>query len=172
MDIEDALQDEWYSVQGFPGYSINPLGQVRHDSNGRMLRPRYNQYRVPYIGLMRDDRQCSRSLPRLVATTFLSPPSEIFDTPIQLDGDSTNCRVDNLMWRPHHYAVKYKRQFEERCEIAINESVHAIHEQEVFPNSAAAACRYGLLEIEVVLSIINRTPAWPTYQFFELVEMV
>jgi hypothetical protein len=103
--------------------------------------------------------------------TFLDPPTEIFDTPIQLDGDPLNCSVDNLMWRPRWYAVRYKNQFKEQHTTPINKPVHAINEGEKFPNSLAAACRYGLLEEEVVSSVHNRTPAWPTYQYFELVEM-
>lgn len=165
------LADEWRPVMGFSEYSINSLGQVRRNSTGRLLVPRYNQDGVPYVGLMREWKQCNRSLPRLVAWAFLSRPSKYFDTPIQLDGDPANCRVDNLMWRPRRYAVQYKRQFEERYDYPIEEPVHAINERERFPNSLAAACRYGLLEREVVLSIVNRTPAWPTYQYFELVTM-
>lgn len=164
-------EDNWKPVPGFPGYSINPLGQVARDSTGRLLVPRYNQYGVPYVGLMRQWQQCIRSLPKLVARTFLDSPSEIFDTPIQIDGDPTNCSVDNLMWRPRWYAVLYKRQFEERYFNPINERVRETGERRVFPNSLEAACCYGLLEREVVLSIQNRTPAWPTYQGFELVEM-
>ena len=164
--------DGWVPVEGFPGYSINPLGQVSRDSTGRLLIPRYNQYGVPYVGLMRSWQQCSRSLPRLVARAFLPIPSDIFDTPIQVDGDRSNCRADNLMWRPRWYAVLYNRQFEgQRYDHPINVPVRAINEKEQFPNSLEAACRYGLLEREVVLSIINRTPAWPTYQYFELVNM-
>lgn len=163
-------EDDWRPIRGFAGYSINSLGQVRRDDTRRLIHPRFNQYGVPYVGLMRDWQQCSRSLPRLVAQTFLSSPSEIFDTPIQLDGDPSNCQVDNLMWRPRHYAVRYKRQFENRYDNPIEAPVHAVHEQETFPNSFAAACRYGLLEREVVLSILNRTVTWPTYQQFELVE--
>jgi hypothetical protein len=166
-----AESDDWAPVPGFPGYSINPLGQVARDSTGRLLVPRLNKERVPYVGLMRNWQQCNRSLPRLVATTFLQRPSDIFDTPIQLDGDPGNCHVDNLMWRPRQYAVLYKRQFREPYENPINVPVRAINERERFPNSLAAACRYGLLEREVVLSILNRTFAWPTYQYFELVEM-
>lgn len=163
--------DDWRPVETFPGYSINPLGQVVRDATGRLLVPRYNQYGVPYVGLMREWQQCIRSLPRLVARAFLPRPSEIFDTPIQLDGDPTNCRVDNLMWRPRWYAVLYKRQFDERYDNPIDVPVHAVNEREKFPNSLVAASRYGLLEREVVLSILNRTPTWPTYQYFELVTM-
>lgn len=163
-------EGEWKPVAGFPGYSINPQGQVSRDSTGRLLIPRYNQYGVPYVGLMREWRQCSRSLPRLVAMTFLHIPSVIFDTPIQLDGNPKNCRVGNLMWRPRWYAIRYKQQFDERYDNSIETPVRAVSEGEIFPNSFVAACRYGLLEREVVLSIVNRTLTWPTYQTFELVE--
>jgi hypothetical protein len=165
-------EEDWRPVEGFPGYSVNPLGQVRRDSTQRILTTRFNEYGVPYVGLMRDWQQCIRSLPRLVARAFLPIPSDIFDTPIQLDGDRSNCRVDNLMWRPRWYAVLYNNQFTKgRYENPIDAPVHAVHEQEQFPNSLAAACRYGLLEREVVLSVLNRTHTWPTYQYFELVEM-
>jgi len=161
--------DNWVPVAGFPGYSINPLGQVARDSTGRLLVPRYNQYGVPYVGLMRDWQQCIRSLPRLVARAFLQRPSDIFDTPIQVDGDRSNCRVENLMWRPRWYAVLYNRQFDgDRYDNPINEPVREANEGERFKNSLEAACRYGLLEREVVLSILNRTPTWPTYQYFEM----
>jgi len=164
-------EDDWRPVEGFAGYSINHYGEVRRDDTGRLMIPRYNQYGVPYIGLMRDWEQCIRSLPRMVAKAYLPPPSDIFNTPIQLDGNPANCRADNLMWRPRWYAVRYKRQFDERYDYPIDEPVRAINEKERFPNSFAAGCRYGLLEEEVVLSIHNRTPAWPTYQYFEMVSM-
>jgi len=162
------MTDKWVNIQGFPGYSVNPLGQVQNDSTGRVLHTRLNQYGVPYVGLMRDWRQCIRSLPRLVAQAYLPPPSEIFDTPINLDGDRTNCAVDNLMWRPRWYAVYYVNQFKEPYVNPIRTQVRAIESQEVFPDSLSAACRYGLLEREVVLSVLNKTPTWPTYQTFEL----
>jgi len=171
-DRRPGDRDDWVPIEGFPGYSINPLGQVVRDSTGRLLIPRYNQDGVPYVGLMREWSQCIRSLPRLVAMAFLQSPSEIFDTPIQIDGDRSNCRADNLMWRPRWYAVLYNRQFtKERYEAPIDEPIRAINERERFPDSLSAACRYGLLEREVVLSIVNNTPAWPTYQSFELVTM-
>ena len=161
-------ESNFVPVEGFPGYSVNPLGQVINDASGRIVKPRVNQYGVAYVGLMREWQQCIRSLPRLVARAFLPKPSQYFNTPIQLDGNPLNCRVDNLMWRPNHYAVKYKRQFRERYENPIEKPIRAVDEDEVFPNSLAAATRFGLLEREVVLSILNNTVTWPTYQRFEL----
>lgn len=170
---EGAPDMEWRPVEGFPGYSVNPLGQVRRNANLRLLMPRFNEYDVPYVGLMRNWQQCIRSLPRLVAMAFLQRPTEIFDTPIQVDGDRSNCRVDNLMWRPRWYAVKYNRQFTDRYRYdnPLDTPIRSIIDGEHFPDSLTAACRYGLLEREVVLSVLNRTPAWPTYQYFELVTM-
>lgn len=161
--------DDWRPIEGFPGYSVNSLGHVRNDGTGRLLTTRLNQYGVPYVGLMRDWKQHIRSLPRLVARAFLSTPSDIFDTPINLDGNRTNCAIDNLMWRPRWYAVLYIRQFEERYENPIEEPIKATNDDEIFYNSFEAACRYGLLEREVVMSVVNTTPTWPTYQFFEIV---
>lgn len=171
--MEDEI-DNWQPIGGFPGYSVNSLGHVRKDSSKRILVPRFNQYGVPYVGLMRDWQQCVRSLPRLVAQAFIPQHNEIFDTPVQIDGDRSNCRVDNLMWRPRWYAVMYNRQFDgERYEHPIDVPVRVIDDEypQTFPNSLEAACAFGLLEREVVMSVLNHTPAWPTYQYFELVEM-
>ena len=162
---------EWRPVEGFPGYSVSPLGQVMHDATGRVLQVRINQYGVPYVGLMRDGRQCIRSLPRLVASSYIPHPNEVFDTPINLDGERLNCAVDNLEWRPRWYAVQYGKQFEERYPNPIDAPVRNTDTGEVFPDSLTAACNYGVLEREVVLSVLNRTPAWPAYQTFELAEM-
>lgn len=163
-------ENDWAPVEGFPGYSVNPLGQVKKDSTGRLLHTRLNQYGVPYVGLMREWRQCIRSLPRMVAAAFIEQPNEVFDTPINLDGDRTNCRVDNLMWRPRWYAVQYVNQFKDRYDNPIDIPLRDIDTDDEFPNSLATACQFGLLEREVVLSVLNRTLTWPTYQQFEIVE--
>lgn len=167
-----VLTDEWVAVEEFPGYSVNPLGQVRKDSTGRLLHTRVNQFGVPYVGLMRGWKQHVRSLPRLVARAFIPKPY-IVDTqiaPINLNGDRTDCRVENLMWRPLWYAVHYNNQFEDRYSNPINLPVRDVETRLEFPDSMAAATHFGLLEREVVLSILNRTYALPTYQKFELVE--
>lgn len=164
--------EEWVGIEGFPGYSVNPLGHVRKDSTGRVLHIRLNQYGVPYVGLMREGRrhQCVRSLPRLVATAFVPQPNDVFDTPINLNGDRTDCRVENLMWRPRWYAIYYANQFKERYDNPINAPIVDAETDDEYPNSLAVACVNGLLERDVVLSILNHTLTWPTYQQFVLVD--
>jgi hypothetical protein len=164
------MDGEWAPVHEFPGYSVNPSGEVRRDATGRVLTVRMNQYGVPYVGLMRSWRQCLRSLPRLVAVAFVPQPSEIFNTPINLNGDRMNCHASNLLWRPRWYAVRYVNQFVKRYERPINAQIREAETGEVFKNSFVTACTFGLLESQVVESIHARTLAWPTYQQFEVVE--
>ena len=162
--------EEWAPIQGFPGYSVSNLGRVRRDVTGRILRIKVNQYGVAYVGLMRDDQK-QRSLALLVARAFLPDGSDIFDTPINLDGDRFNCAADNLMWRPRWFAVKYHQQFtHNRYSEPIEAPVRAIETGEVFSDSFEAACRYGVLERDLVLSVRHNTVTWPNYMSFELVE--
>lgn len=164
------MNGEWVPVHAFPGYSISPSGEVRKDETGRVLQVRINQYGVPYVGLMRNWRQCIRSLPRLVAVAFVPQPTLHFDTPINLDGNRKNCHASNLLWRPRWYAVRYVHQFEQRYGRPILKPIREAESGETFRNSFVAACTFGLLEYEVVKSIHSRTLAWPTYQQFEVVE--
>ena len=42
---------------------------------------------------------------------------------------------------------------------------------EVSENSFEAAISYGLLESDLVLSILDRTYVWPTYQQFDMAQV-
>lgn len=160
----------WAPIDGFPGYSVNEEGEVRHDSNLRPLRVQINQFGVPYVCMVRDYEQKKRSLPRLVANAFIPRGLEAFDTPINLDGDRMNCNVDNLMWRPRWFAIRYVQQFKEPPRYRVNRPLRALDSSEVYPTSLEAVIRYGLLERDIVLSMHNNTVVWPTYQRFEVVE--
>lgn len=115
---------------------------------------------------MRGGEQRHRSVPLLVAKAFLTPSEGPFDTPINLDGDRYNNRLDNLLWRPRWFAVKYNRQFRQRYYNSIPKPIIDLKTGVISENSLGCAKEYGLLEEDVVLSIINRTYVWPTYQKF------
>jgi hypothetical protein len=159
---------EWVLVEGFPKYSVNKLGQVRRDSFDRLVRPQMNQTGSVYVPLMREGVLKQRSLALIVAKAFLPEPTPPFDTPINLNGDRWDCRVENLMWRPRGFAIRYHQQFRDPYERPVKAPLRARDHQEVFPDSLSAAKRYGLLERDVVLSMQYNTYAWPTYQIFEL----
>lgn len=161
--------EQWKAIPGF-NYSVSDRGQIRSDKTGRILAVNKNQYGVPQVGMMREGEQYHRSVPLLVARAFIKSPSEAFDTPINLDGDRDNNHVDNLMWRPRWFAVKYNRQFRDPYEYPIMVRLEDIKTLEISENSFECAKRYGLLEEDIVLSILNNTYVWPTFQEFRVIE--
>lgn len=159
-------------IEDFPGYSVNESGQIRNDRTNRDMALTVNQYGVLQVGMMRDGRQHKRGVALIVARTFLDPPHpETFDTPIHLNGDKTDNHVYNLMWRPRWFAIKYQQCIETSPpdplikKRLMEKSTHA-----KFKNSRVVAREFGLIEMEIVSAIINRTYVWPTYQTFVILE--
>lgn len=161
--------ERWKEIPDFPGYSVSSHGRVVNDETGREMAITQNQGGVTMVGLTKGLKQYRRSVTLLVADAFLDPleTPTTFDTPIQLDGDRWNNRVDNLMWRPRAFAVKYHRQFEREPFVPVPIYEEATGEE--FPTSREAAVKYGLLETEIFRALRNKTYVWPTYQIFHLV---
>lgn len=162
--------EQWKSIEFFPGYSVSDHGRIRTDKSGRILALNENQFGVVQVGLMREGIQYHRSVPLLVAKAFLPRDAAPFDTPINLDGDRHNNRVENLTWRPRWFAIKYNQQFRQPYENPIMTRIVDLKTGDVSENSSHCAQRYGLLEQDLVLSILNRTYVWPTYQEFGILE--
>ncbi|HMS83587.1 MAG TPA: NUMOD4 domain-containing protein [Nitrospira sp.] len=162
--------ETWVEIPDFPRYSVSDHGNVRNDHTGRILKAVQNQYDVLMVGLMKDGTQFKRSVPLLVARAFIEPEKPHFDTPVNLNGHRMDNHVRNLVWRPRWYAVAYNQQFKEPYEHAIDYPIRDTELGMVFPNSFAVATAYGLLEKDIVLSILNNTIVWLTFQKFEMVE--
>lgn len=160
--------EEWCYIPSFPGYSVSDTGCVRNDETGRLMALTMNQQGIVNVGLTRDYIQYRRSVARLVATAFIPPPRDTFDTPINLDGDRTNNNVWNLVWRPRWFAVKYFQQFI-NGERGFTVPVMETKTEECFHTSWEAAIKYGLLDREILVATIGRTYVWPTYQTFRVI---
>lgn len=163
------MSENWKWIERFPEYSVSDYGRIRSDKTGRILSLNENQYGLVQVGLMRGGTQFHRSVPLLVANAFLPYAHEAFDTPINLDGNRHNNHVDNLAWRPRWFAIRYNQQFRRPYENGIFSRIVELKSGEVSENSLECAKRYGLLEQDLVLSILNRTYVWPTYQEFGIV---
>lgn len=166
--------EDWCVVQGFPNYSVSTFGRVRSDieykngNTGRIITPSTNQRGVAYVGLMKNGMQFKRSVALMVAHAFiLTARSHTFTTPINLDGDRLNNRVENLMWRPLWFARRYFAQFNNPHARIPNPIVEA-KTQTVYENSWDAALTYGLLDLEIYEAVLDKTYVWPTYQRFEV----
>lgn len=158
---------DWYPFDGFPKYSISPLGQILHNRTERLVRPYENQWGNVYVTLQQDGHQVNRALGLLVAKAFIPQPNEHFDSVINLNGDRWDCDVRNLAWRPYWFVRKYNRQFRDGYETHIKAPLRARGDDQVYLDSMAVSVAYGVPEIEVALSVMNGTPVWPSYQQFE-----
>jgi hypothetical protein len=157
---------EWAPIEDFPGYYVSHDGRVCRSDTGYVMSLTRNQQGVIMVGLSRDGRQYKRGVALLVAKAFLEPPAlETFTTPIHLDGDLSNNRAENLMWRPRWFSMKYHAQFHNDIR-GFRGPIIEIHTQEKFPNSWAAAKKYGLLDRDIYLATLNRTYVFPTFQEF------
>lgn len=164
------MVETWREIEGFENYSVSDFGRVRSNWSERILITYQNQSGLVQVGLMQNGKQKHRSVPLLVAKTFIPQPSGPFDTPINLDGDRYNNHVDNLAWRPRWFAIKYNQQFKEPYENRIEAPIQDFKTGEITANSIECAKRYGVLEQEVVLAVLNNTYVWPTYQRLRIVE--
>lgn len=162
--------EEWRKIKGFSRYSVSSHGRVRNDMTDRIMVQTSNQFGVVFVGLMRDGVQMHRSVPLLVATAFLHRPFGAMDTPINLDGDRRNNNLENLVWRPRWFAVMYNQQVREPYRHHITSPIRDIATKAVYPDSYTCALTFGLLEKDLVMSILNRTYVWPTYQQFEILQ--
>lgn len=161
--------EEWQEICSFPGYSVSNTGFVRNDKADRLLTRLVNQSGTVYVGLNRDTIQHKRSVALLVADAFLQRPQDSsFDTPINLDGVRLNNDIENLVWRPRWFAVKYHQQFHNGSRGFVV-PIQDVDTGEWFPNSWEAAVKYGLIDREILIATLNRTYVWPTYQKFSVV---
>jgi hypothetical protein len=159
----------WRTIPDFPAYSVSNMGRVRNDDTGRIMALSRNQYGFVYVGLTHGREQLKRSVAVLVAELFLPTwESDAFDTPIHLNGDRSDCRVENLMWRPRDFAIRYHKQFR-NDRIAVRATIEDEKTGQRFRNSMAAAQRFGLLDYDIARAIDTRSEVWPTYQRFRIV---
>lgn len=147
---------------GFPDYSVSDEGEVRNDKTNRYLSQSFNQSGTRKVGLVRSPGEPPNTLvvPRLVASIFLEEPPHNFDTPINLNGDRTDNRAENLAWRPRWFAIRYNQQFK-RPAYTFNYPIVLIDHFEIFEQPRDAAIKYGLLEADIVADIQNQRGVWP-----------
>jgi hypothetical protein len=108
----EPTSDQWKVLEDFPGYLVNDGGQFYNIARTKTVRQQINNRGIVTVSLYRDGKQYVRSATLLIARAFLPPhPIKSFNTPINLNGDRSDNRVANLMWRPHGFAINYHKQF-------------------------------------------------------------
>ena len=164
------MQEKWLPIEDFPDYAVSSLGRVCNLRRDTLLTPSINAQGIVRVAMYHPGgRLTSRSLAVLVAEAFLPRESEHFDTPIQLNGDRQDCCVDNLMWRPRWFAVRFHKQFYVEDFIHIRRIFREVTTGEVFNNYVEPCSRYGLYYLDIIKSYLNGDWVFPTHQIFELV---
>lgn len=165
------MDEEWDSIPEFPGYAISSYGRLVDERSGRNMVAGKNQQGLPSFGFNKEGIQYRRSVAVLVANTFVpKPDDDMFNTPINLDGDRTNNRADNLMWRPRWFAIAYHKQFNHPHQGFIV-PIRDVDTGEEFPTSWEAAIKFGLLDVKILVSVVNETSLFPTRQRFEVIDI-
>jgi hypothetical protein len=155
------------TIDDFPNYEVTNYGRFFNIRTGRemVLSPTLNGDLT--VGFMKDGHQFRFSAKGLVARAFVEGESELFNTPILLDCDKENLRVDNIMWRPRWFAWHYTRQFKRPFPnwyfygpvIDVATSIQ-------YRDYIDAAMTHGLLCRNIMESIYNGRLTFPTRQKF------
>jgi hypothetical protein len=101
-------EEEWKIIPEFRDYEISNLGRVWNRIRDREVFPNPNNW--GYLKVSFTPARLTRTVASLVAEAFVEPEDDLSDCVVILDGDFTNCRADNLVWRPRQFAWRYARQ--------------------------------------------------------------
>lgn len=102
-----STMEEWRSIEGFPGYEVSDLGNVRcwrprNARAGKPSQPRAVQHTFThgyaYVSMSIDGVVARRRVHLLVLETFVGPKPDGMVGRHVNDKDRANCRLDNLAW--------------------------------------------------------------------------
>jgi hypothetical protein len=157
-----GFHEFYMPIEDFPDYGITPLGEVFNLRRKTEMAHSLNYSGEHTVGLTRDGRQYRRSVKVLVARQFVEGETDIFDTPILLDGDRANLKPENIVWRPRWFALMYQRQFDEFEDWwwvgPVVDDTHGA----VYPSIFDAAIMTGCLVKDIRTGMMNRTRVFPT----------
>lgn len=164
------MEEEWRTLRDFPNYVVSDQGNFANwKFGGRLIQKSQNQQGLPKIVLVNDGRPYTRSPAVLVAETFVPEERDGFDTVIHLDGDRTNCRADNLLWRPRWFTIKFHRQFSE--ENFHKDSMHCVDKDTGihYQSLRDASMHMGIYYNDILDNVYNSRPVFPDWHTFEIV---
>lgn len=161
----------WEELEEFPDYAVSDEGEIANMRSGIPRKMSINQQGIVKISLYKDRKELhTRSLAVLVAEMFVEGQSDLFNTPIHLDGERRNCAASNLMWRPRWFAIRYHRQFYDTAFHNANFGFMDIDSGEHYSSIKEACMRHGLHHHDVHRSLSQATYVPFTNQEFRLTE--
>lgn len=171
QDLDEMfdVEERWEIIQGFSRYAVSTHGRIKIVGHDQIRRINVNQRGMPMTFLIDDHGvRHTKLLPRLVAEHFIPQPDERFDTPINLNGDRSNCHVANLLWRPRPFAIRFNRQYNWDIFHGDETRLLLLDTEEEFESVRQPVRRFGLVCTDVWANARTRSPVWPTQQRYAL----
>ena len=150
------LDEVWVTIHDFPNYKISSSGRVANAKTGNILKESLTKHGVVKIGLVHEGVQYTRSMSVLVAEMFVDGKTDLFNTPVHLDGNHLNNRSDNLVWRPRWFAWKYSRQFNELEPGQNRGPIIDLKSGDVYKDMVSVATHNGLLISDIWKSVYTK----------------
>lgn len=144
--------ERWLEINEFPGYSVSDQGRIKKDFPERIMSVMTNKAGVLMAFLVKEGRQYTRGVAKLVADHFLPHSTDEKATPLHLNGDRLDNRAENLVWRTRAYANMYHRQFEKYRVPYIDHPILETTTGVTYDNSWHAATTLGLIENHIARS--------------------
>lgn len=166
--------ERWVDVEDFPEYEISDHGNVYSKKTGRPLTLSRTQAGIVKVNFYGPDGLATRAVRVLVAEAFVDAPADeytrSFDLEVvNIDGNQENNHYTNLAWRPHWFAWKYTRQFNQGPLPEYN--VYLLNTQTgvIYDSVMAAGIADAVLWEYVYASAIDGRPVYPTGAIYEFV---
>ena len=142
------MVEEWREIDEAPLYEVSSHGRVRNRLNGSKLVVTDNGSGRKIVGLRNNGKRLVRSVAILVARHFLPDPTGDNNlSPMHKDGDLSNCRADNLIWRPRWFVAK--RTLERKNGPTQHVPVQDMLTGKVYANAFEAAQEFHSLEARI-----------------------
>jgi hypothetical protein len=164
----DVIEEVWKTIPDFPKYAVSDHGHIMNIRTENLVKPQITPQGIVYAPLYEDGEGYTRSIKVLVAKAFVDGEDDIFDTPINKDGNKSNNRADNIVWRPRWFAVKYSRQFLTEYANAEVGPVYEVDTEERWNTIYEVGTAFGLLFRDIFRSSYAETPVFPTGQIFRI----
>lgn len=159
--------EEFLEIRDFPDYEVSSHGRIINVKRGKEVTRSHNAVGELTVGLMFEGKQYRRSVKVLVARAFVPGETQVFNTPILLDGNRDNVRAENIQWRPFWFAHAYTRQFTNEQSWWFSGPVMDIYSQEIYDDIYDAGTRTGSLLKDVRESLLNHSKVFPGRQIFK-----
>lgn len=113
------MNEIWKTIEDYPNYQVSNMGRVK-SLERNVVKGKGGLYKIEekilksikkrdgylMVNLSKEGKQKTCLIHRLVASTFLDNPNNLFEVN-HIDEDKTNNRADNLEWCSREYNCNY-----------------------------------------------------------------